>query len=311
MLYVRHFLIVILVCQISCYSQTKINFIKEIPFSNSSNEMTITEGKLSDPFSFDIDLKENIYIPDNISNKIKIFGKDSLCSEFEVRKGVRKIKYDSLKNSLFVLSVYDYLISEYTTIGNLVSEIEIPNGNYLDFFFVDSMFFYFYSNYSFDQNRMEYFLRKQNTNSNAFSDKKLNISINNVLGFQPLIYYEKRAFYIPADSSVIKFDENGEILKTYKVSHLTGVDGIIKLHNEQGYSVSFDGPLIIKNFRLDGNITKELNLVPKLEELVGGKFGNDFMYGLEGYIYDIRYIKNKFYVMGSDKNKVFIIQISI
>jgi hypothetical protein len=273
--------------------------------------MSITNGKLSDPFSFDIDLEGNIYIPDNISNKIKIFGKDSLCSEFEVRKGVRKIKYDSLRNSLFVLSVYDDLISEYTTTGNLVRETKTPNGNYLDFFFVDSSFFFFYSNYSFDQDKMEYFLRKQNTNSNSITDKKLNININNLLGFQPLIYYEKRVFYIPADSSVIKLNENGEILETYKVSHLTDVDGIIKLHNEKGYSVSFDGPLIIKNFILDGKVTKELNLVPKLEELVGGKFGKDFMHGLEGYIYDVKYINEKFYLMGSDKDKVFIIQIMI
>ncbi len=290
-----------------CFSQNeKISVFSEVPFEDSNkSEVYISSGSESVPYSFAIDEKGFIYLPDNYKNKIIVFKNDSLYRTFKVPEDIRKIKYDQNRKSIFLFTVPKNEISEFNTNGVLLSNFSIGSGNIIDYHVVDSLLFAFF------EKRYNLVLRSFSlSNGHLRIEKKIDIkNFNKPLIFEPTIAYNNGYFILPSDSLIYFIDLNGELRKKTVVNGLENFSGILHFENDCGIAVPLDGPLILREFDLDNGVFNSINMVPYLENIFGGKYGKDFMVVFGGFNYDIKYQNEQIYLMGSNNKKTVIFKI--
>ncbi|MCK5076270.1 MAG: hypothetical protein KAR38_07830, partial [Calditrichia bacterium] len=71
-------------------------------------------------------------------------------------------------------------------------------------------------------------------------------NINQPLSYQPLLYEYNNLFVIPSNNKLYFVNKNGENIEEFSVDSIGYEDGVLYFSDDIVYTVSFDGPIIIK-----------------------------------------------------------------
>lgn len=271
------------------------------------------------PTSFDVDVQnKRIFLPDNVHGRILVFEQNEVSHSIAVGRWIRKIRHDRNTNSLFVLTVPDHKIRQYTLDdGELVRSFDaIIDGNFFDFVIQNDNLFSLFEEIRLTEDGSidEYYVWRHHIPTGRKALRKLPLrssSLYGPLNYSSYMVARQDLLYFPSEGVLYAVSAEGLVRHTFPVRGVTGADGLLTFDGSRGLTAAFDGPLIVKLFDLKQGVIREYNLVPKLEEIFQGVFGKTFMFGIEGNIYDVKYYDDKIYLMGSNKTRTLILRITL
>jgi len=297
-------------CQQGELSPT-VEMIYEIPHVKGFENESYYDNLGNIPYSFDIDSANNIYLPDNITDEIKIYNNGKIINKFPCMKNTGTIRYDKYHNTLFVKS-RDF-ITQYSLNGKEIDkyQFEYPGGSLLNIE-VDSNFVYSFA-YKVDSRsaNVVYFIHKYRIDTHETNIIKVkNYQDEDEMTFSPKLLVVGNSMFTSFDDAVYKIAENGMLYKT-EVVGIGFEDGLLYFDGTYGLTGPTEYSLIIKSFDIHEGVKTIYDITPIVERILNGKLGQDFMYGPLGNIYEVRYQNGILYLMGSDKKNTYIFKIEL
>lgn len=306
-------LIYIIICVVCIFNNKLFSVepdIKVNDYCSISLPANLDEDQLINyiPSSFGIDSMKYLYIPNGNNNFIGVYNGCEKIKSVDVNDHIIKIKI--FNNNIYVQT--SSMIKIYNLISNKVVQLEIPNGTLTDFVLTEKYLNMFLSRYNINTLEYEYWFCQYDLLESTSKD--VNLCIQNVN--QPInsiscmVQYDNRLI-IPAENGIYSISLDSIQVKKINIRDFSSNDAIIYFSKEQIVTCSMDGDLKIKIYDNPNSTPQIINLVPILEKTFGGVYGYDFMFGHDGYLYDVKYLNGEIIILGANKSHIKVISLQI